>query len=163
MDSIVRAFIHGLESSSAGTKGSYFKGKYPEMIVRDYEGTLDQRMEKLEKDLEGKDNLILVGSSFGGLMAAIFACKNPARIRSLVLLAPALTFTDFRPVCREPLTRPVTLYQGSDDTVVLPEPTKEVASSLFKNLDYHLVKDEHTLAATFSTIAWDSLLETGRT
>jgi len=162
MDSIVRVFIHGLESSSTGTKGSYFRGKYPDMIVKDYEGTLDQRMEKLENDLKGKDHLILVGSSFGGLMAAIFACKNPTRVRSLVLLAPALTYTDFHPICREALATPVTLYQGSDDTVVLPKPTREVAETLFKNLDYRFVKDEHTLADTFPTIDWDSLLETGR-
>jgi pimeloyl-ACP methyl ester carboxylesterase len=162
MNNIERVFIHGLEGSSTGTKGTFFRGRYPGMIIGDYEGTLDKRMEKLTADLEGRNHLILVGSSFGGLMAAIFACTNKNRIHSLVLLAPALAYADFGSICGEPLVLPVTLYQGSDDTVVLPEPTREVAENLFKNLDYRLVKDDHSLLTTFTGIDWDSLLAVER-
>lgn len=162
MDDIHRVFIHGLEGSSRGTKGSYFHEKYPKMMINDYTGELDRRMEQLTQELAGKDNLILVGSSFGGLMAAIFGCTNKDRIRRLVLLAPALSYIDFGTLCHEPLDIPVTLYQGSDDNVVLPGPTHEVATTIFAKLDYRLVKDDHSLLVTFPQIDWDELLETGR-
>jgi predicted esterase len=163
MDDITRVFIHGLESSSSGTKGSYFRERYPEMVIDDYSGKLDERMSKLSEDIANKNNLIIVGSSFGGLMAAIYACENKDRVRALVLLAPALAYTAFDIFCTEPLKMPVTLYQGSEDTVVLPAPTRKVAMTIFQNLDYRLVKDEHTLMKTFPTIEWDNLLETRRT
>jgi len=162
MAEITRVFIHGLDSSSQGTKGSYFRKRYPEMMVGDYPGELSERMSKLSEDLANKDNLIIVGSSFGGLMATIFACANENRVRRLVLLAPALAYTDFRAYHREPLLIPVTLFQGSADTVVLPEPTREVATTLFRNLDYHLVNDDHSLLATFPEMEWDNLLEIRR-
>ena len=31
-----RVFIHGLESTSQGTKGVYFRERYPDMIINDY-------------------------------------------------------------------------------------------------------------------------------
>jgi predicted esterase YcpF (UPF0227 family) len=69
-------FIHGLESTSQGTKGQYFQQNFPEMIIEDYTGDFAQRMRKLASVLAGKINLILVGSSYGGLMAAQFAIQN---------------------------------------------------------------------------------------
>ena len=75
-----RVFIHGLESTSQGTKGIYFRERYPEMIIEDYTGSLEARMEKLEAVLAGKEDLILVGSSYGGLMAAIYACRHPGKV-----------------------------------------------------------------------------------
>ena len=61
-----RVFIHGLESSSQGTKGSFFTRRYAGMIVEDFPGTLGERMAKLERLLENMSDLILVGSSYGG-------------------------------------------------------------------------------------------------
>ncbi len=162
MEDITRIFIHGLDGSSQGTKGSYFRKRYPEMLVGDYSGTLNERMSKLAEELANRDNIIIVGSSFGGLMAAIFACENERRVRSLVLLAPALAYADLQVYCREPLKIPVTLYQGRQDTVVIPEPTREVAATLFLNLDYRLVSDDHSLLGTFPQIEWDKLLEVKR-
>jgi pimeloyl-ACP methyl ester carboxylesterase len=87
-------FIHGLDSSSRGTKGSFFRKRYPQMLMEDYTGPLEERMAKLKASLAGRDSLILVGSSYGGLMAALFALENEARVRRLVLLAPALAHID---------------------------------------------------------------------
>ena len=78
-------------------------------------------MARLEQSLAGKNSLILVGSSYGGLMAALYACRNEARIRRLILLAPALGHADFSPYCEKPLETPVTLYHGRQDVVVPPE------------------------------------------
>jgi pimeloyl-ACP methyl ester carboxylesterase len=158
MEIITRVFIHGLDSSSRGTKGCFFRERYPEMILADYSGPLEERMAKLERDLAGKSNLILVGSSFGGLMAAIFACSNETRVRRLILLAPALGHTDFNVCSRQPLQIPVTLYQGRFDTVVPPGPTRRIAAMLFGNLDHHIVEDDHNLHRIFPQLDWDGLL-----
>ena len=45
---LTRVFIHGLESSGQGTKGVFFRERYPDMIIEDYFGSFSQRMEKLE-------------------------------------------------------------------------------------------------------------------
>jgi pimeloyl-ACP methyl ester carboxylesterase len=162
MTDITRVFIHGLDSSSRGTKGSFFRERYPGMFMEDYLGPLEERMAQLEKGLAGKRNLILVGSSCGGLMAAIFACRNETRIRRLILLAPALGHADLNATFPRPLQIPVTLYHGRFDDVVLPEPTRQSAARLFANLDYHLVEDDHNLHRIFPTLRWDVLLEIQR-
>lgn len=153
-----RVFIHGLESSSGGTKGVFFRSRYPDMIIDDFEGTLDRRMEKLNRLLSDKKDLILVGSSFGGLMAAIYACSNSDRLKKLVLLAPALDLDDFKPFKGRRLILPVTIFHGRNDDVVPPEPVRHIASQVFANLSYHLVEDDHPLRETFTTYDWDALL-----
>lgn len=162
MDGIIRVFIHGLDSSSQGTKGSYFRKKCPDMLIGDYRGTLNERMDKLSKELTDKNNLIIVGSSYGGLMATIFACLNESRVRRLILLAPAISFTDFSAYCKKTLQIPVIIYHGNQDVVVLPEPTREAAGLIFRDLDYRLVVDDHNLHVIFSKIDWDNLLEIRR-
>ncbi len=160
MTDITRVFVHGLDSSSRGTKGTYFRARYPEMLLQDFPGPLEERMEKLDRSLRGKGNLILVGSSYGGLMAALFACGHPDRIRRLILLAPALEHADFRPWYATPLLPPVTLCHGRQDIVVPPGPTRRIAERLFGNLEYHLVDDDHDLHRVFPTLDWNGLLET---
>ncbi len=129
------------------------------MLIEDYAGTLSERMEKLSRDLAGATNMILVGSSYGGLMATIFACLNESRVRRLVLLAPALLHADPASYCKKPLEIPVILYHGKSDSVVPPEPTREIAGKIFHNLDYRLVVDDHNLHVVFPLIDWNELLE----
>jgi len=142
MGEITRVFIHGLDSSSRGTKGTFFRARYPGMRLDDFSGPLETRMTRLADGLAGRANLILVGSSYGGLMAALFACGNPSRVRRLILLAPALDHADFTPWYASPLRIPVFLYHGRFDTVVPPEPTRQIAAQLFSRLESHLVDDE---------------------
>jgi len=61
-------FIHGLESTAQGTKGLFFRQFFPQMIIEDYTGDFSTRMRKLNRLLSGKNDLIIVGSSYGGLM-----------------------------------------------------------------------------------------------
>jgi len=153
-----RVFIHGLESSSQGNKGVFFRARYPGMIIEDFEGALEQRMEKLNRVLSGKKNLILVGSSFGGLMAALYACRHEDRVSKLILLAPALDLADFKPCLKMRLNLPVTIFHGRNDDVVPPAPVRRIASRVFTDLTYHLVDDDHPLRETFATYDWDTLL-----
>lgn len=155
-----RVFIHGLESSSMGTKGVFFRDKYPDMIVEDFVGTFKDRMEKLNEILSNKTSLILVGSSYGGLMAAAYAFDNEKSVKKLILLAPALNIYEFKPDLGRQLLLPVVIYHGRDDDVVSPSSVQDIARKLFANLEYHLVDDDHPLHTTFSLMNWDDLLET---
>jgi len=156
-----RTFLHGLESTSRGTKGIYFRRRYPDMIIEDYTGPLEIRMEAMEAHLSGKDSLILVGSSYGGLMAALFACRHPERVRKIVLLAPALSLTEFDPYRTARLAIPVVLYHGRFDDVVDPDKVRDIAQTAFIRLDYHLIDDDHALSSRFPDLPWDDLLCTG--
>ncbi|MDI6777459.1 MAG: alpha/beta fold hydrolase [Syntrophales bacterium] len=153
-----RVFIHGLESSSQGTKGSFFRKKYPEMIIEDFVGPLEQRMAKLNKILADKTDLILVGSSYGGTMATIYACNNEKKVKKLILLAPALNLTEFKPYLSNRLVIPVMVYHGLHDDVVPPGPVQDIARMLFANLTFHTVEDDHFLQKIFNTLDWDDLL-----
>ena len=153
-----RVFIHGLESSSQGNKARYFRENYPDMLIEDYQGPLVVRMKKLETLLSGKRNLILVGSSFGGLMAAIYSCQHPADVTRLILLAPALDLEEFIPFHHHKLGMPTTIFHGRHDEVVPLDPVRDIAECIFTNLAFHIVDDDHPLSAAFETFAWDELL-----
>ena len=154
-----RVFIHGLESTSQGTKGIYLRERYPAMIIEDYTGSLEARLEKLEAVLAGKEGLILVGSSYGGLMAAIYACRHPEKIRRLILLAPAINLEEFESYAGRVLNMPVHLYHGRQDDVVPPGEVRAVADAIFSDLTYHLVEDDHSLHETFPGMPWEELLK----
>lgn len=128
------------------------------MIVEDFTGNFEERMAKLNVLLKNKDDLILVGSSYGGLMASVFACRTRKKIKKLVLLAPALNHMPSEARGRIKLDFPVTIYHGDRDNVVPPGPVYEIAQKMFTDLTYHLVDDDHSLHQTFYTIAWDELL-----
>lgn len=88
-------FLHGLESSSQGFKARWFRARFPQMRIHDYQGDLHSRLAQLERESQGLDRLILVGSSFGGLMATCHAQRHPGQCAGLVLLAPALNFKEY--------------------------------------------------------------------
>jgi pimeloyl-ACP methyl ester carboxylesterase len=152
-------FIHGLESSGQGTKGRFFRERYPEMIIEDYVGSLAQRMEKLEGLLAGKDQLILVGSSYGGLMAAIYASLHEERVKKLILLAPALHLEDYHPYLTTKLSIPVIIFHGRQDEVVPMEAVRAVAEEHYLNLQFNVLEDNHVLQTNFAKLNWDLFLE----
>ena len=158
---LVKVFIHGLESSSHGTKAMFFKRRYADMIVEDFHGTLDQRMARLNALLSDNTSVIIVGSSFGGLMAAIFALENPRRVTKLILLAPALTFQGFESYLQRRLDIPVTVYHGKKDDIISLATVYDVARRVFADLTFNTVDDGHALKNTFPYMDWDHLLETG--
>lgn len=153
-----RIFIHGLESSNQGTKAVFFRNHYPDMILPTFTGPLTERMEKLNQILSGKTDLRMVGSSFGGLMAALFAMEHPSQVARMVLLAPAIHMIDAAPGKKETVTMPVSIYHGTHDTVILLPEVQRVAPKLFHNLSLHVVDDDHYLHKTFKSLDWDALL-----
>ena len=151
-------FIHGLESTAQGTKGQFFRQFSPQMIIEDYTGDFATRMDKLNNLLCGKIDLILVGSSYGGLMATQYAIENEDRVKKIILLAPALNLAEFSPPLHKKLQIPVIIYHGTGDDIVDPYKVKAIAQKYFSNLEHHFVDDDHPLRQTFPLINWKDLL-----
>lgn len=151
-------FLHGLESSSQGTKATWLKKHFPETIVPDLAGPLAERMNTLRSTLDGKTGIILIGSSFGGLMAALFTQENPGRVKKAILLAPALNFPDYSKFPVRPVDVPVLLYIGSQDDVCPPDIVIPLAKRIFTNITVVQSDDDHLLHRTFNGINWESLL-----
>jgi pimeloyl-ACP methyl ester carboxylesterase len=150
-------FLHGLESSSGGVKARWFAERFPGVLSRDYTGDLDERVEQLTEQVAGSQDLILVGSSFGGLMAACFAARRPDRCRRLVLLAPALNHAGYRPPS-EPLDIETLVVTGTQDTVCPPDVVLPLARASFRDPEIRLEDDDHLLRRTFPLLDWTRLL-----
>ena len=158
MDSVCRIFIHGLESNNKGTKSVFFREIFPHMIIPTFVGTLPERLGKLDDILSGKSDIRIVGSSFGGLMGALFAMENESRVKRLVLLAPAIHMIRHAPVKPRKISIPVDIYHGIEDQVIPLMEVEEVAGNYFTDLKFHKVQDDHFLHGTFKTLCWEGLL-----
>ncbi len=150
-------FLHGYESSGKGTKGQFFNHNFPFIHCPDFQGTLQNRLDLLQSLCKGQCPLTFVGSSYGGLMATCYSLNQPARIRQLILLAPALNFENFKPP-EQPLTIPTLLIIGKNDTITPADRVVPLAEATFSDLNIHLVDDDHMLHKTFSQLDWQSLL-----
>jgi len=150
-------FIHGLDSSSQGTKGRWFAKHFPDMIIPDFAGDLSNRLQKLERLCDGQDDLVLVGSSFGGLMATCYAASYPRQCCKLILLAPALNFSEFIPP-ETPIITPVILIIGEHDAVTPPDKVLPLAKSSFANLQITTCDDDHLLYGIFYRLNWQEML-----
>lgn len=150
-------FLHGLDSSGQGNKGRFFAEHFPHIQCPDFHGTLTNRLHQLTDLCQNLTNLILVGSSFGGLMATCYAGDFPAKVARLILLAPALNFGEFSPPPLK-IEIPTLLVIGSNDTVTPPAQVLPLAKETFSNLEIHQEEDDHMLHKTFVAMAWHELL-----
>ena len=165
MDNII--FIHGLESSGKGFKGRFFRKLFPECLTPNFEkydekgsvhDLLKKRMAQLSKLLEKKEPWVIIGSSFGGLMASVYTCKFPTKVARLILLAPFLVTPELVPEKYSPVDVPVIIFHGKNDKVVPPKPSHVRAEKLFTNLTYKIVDDDHLLHKTVKTVNWKELI-----
>jgi predicted esterase len=155
-----RIFLHGLESSNQGTKGRFFQERYPDVIVPNFTGPLAERMEKLRDILSGESGIIIVGSSFGGLMAAMFALENASQVERLILLAPAINLLSSMDYKEKNTSVPAWVFHGKHDAVIPLNQVETMAPKLFSRLSFHVVDDDHFLHNTFKSLDWDNLLKT---
>src|SRR5512139_4059883 len=108
-------YLHGLDGSSQGVKARLLRELFPGILTPDFNGSLDERMAQLGSIMGDREGWIIIGSSFGGLMAALFACHHAQQVRKLVLLAPALIWPDFANSPPAPVSMPVVIYHGTRD------------------------------------------------
>lgn len=151
-------FIHGLMGSSSGVKATLLREKFPEILTPDFEGSLDERMERLRQILGDKLGWTLIGSSFGGLMASLYTCEHPNQVKKLVLLAPALIWPDFAESPPEPVSVPAVVFHGTRDELIPIERSQELAEKVFLNLVFNAVEDDHGLYNTVHALDWETLL-----
>ncbi len=150
-------FLHGLESSSQGTKARFFADNFPQVVSPDFSGDLEERLQQLEEICSTENDLNLIGSSFGGLMAARFALKYPERIARLTLLAPALNYGNYcAPKVMLPI--PTIIIMGKNDTVTPADKVIPLAEKTFSNLKVQIEDDDHMLHNSFKQIDWEKLL-----
>ncbi len=154
----MKIFLHGLESSSKGSKAVFLQDLYPEMEIPDFAGSLSERMASLNAILAGQKNVMLIGSSFGGLMATIFAMGFTDAVERIVLLAPALNFPEFSYYKMQRIDTPAWMIIGRYDTVTPAAKVVPMARKIFTNLHYDEVDDDHRLARTFRKFDWKNLL-----
>ncbi|MHA1987102.1 MAG: alpha/beta hydrolase [Promethearchaeota archaeon] len=160
-------FIHGLESSGRGYKGRFLKSVFPDILTPDFKefnpnvlmyDLFKERMIELNSILDSKKPWTLIGSSLGGLMAAIYALENPNRVRRLVLLAPFLVSRKLKPHMYKPIDIPVIVYHGKNDKVVRYKMARERAQNFFTNLEYNVVDDNHPLRNTVKSLNWQKII-----
>lgn len=157
MESTTTYFLHGLESSGQGTKGRFLTKLFPQLIAPDFHGTLKSRLLQLENELRDKQKVILIGSSFGGLMATCYAIQRQIKVARLILLAPALNFESYQPP-KEPLPVPTHLIIGEHDEVTPPQLVIPLARRSFSDLTLRLENDDHMLHKTYHKLDWQQLL-----
>jgi pimeloyl-ACP methyl ester carboxylesterase len=160
-------FIHGLESSGEGYKAKFLKNLFPETLTPNFSAysskipvdhLLNARMDQLEELVQDTSNWIIIGSSFGGLMGTIYSLKNPQKVKLLILLAPFLTSPKYYDSLTFPIDIPVFAIHGIHDTIVSARKAKEYAKTLFSNLEYVLVDDDHQLHQTVGKLNWMNLI-----
>jgi len=151
-------YLHGLESTSQSGKARQFAQLFPGMLTPDFTGSFEERMQQLHPILGDQKEWTIIGSSYGGLMGAVFTCRQSEQVRKLVLLAPALMLTEFTSEHFAPIDVPTVLVHGMQDDIVPPYAVKEIAQVMFMNLEYIPVEDGHRLHKAFEELDWKSIL-----
>jgi pimeloyl-ACP methyl ester carboxylesterase len=151
-------FLHGLEGSSQGTKARTLRNKFPGIITPYFSGSLEQRMMQLNAMLIPRIRWILVGSSFGGLMAALCARRYPQNVQKLILLAPALVWPEFWWNAGQKIAVPTVIIHGNQDDIIPIEAVFDLANNYFVNLEFHRVADDHGLHKTARSLDWRELI-----
>ena len=144
----LKIFLHGLDSSNQGTKSVFFRERYPDMIIPNFTGDLQERMAKLEEILSGRSGIVFVGSSFGGLMASVFAMQYESRVERLILLAPAINMIPEHLYIKKKISVPTHIYHGTHDEVIPLKEVEREAKELFRTLIFNVVDDDHFLYNT---------------
>lgn len=115
-------FLHGLESGPCGAKyQALLAAGLGPLLAPDCTGltTPAERLAVIREALGDLRELLLVGSSFGGLMALQFAAEAPDQVAAMVLCAPAIHRSE--PGWRPPLTLPdvpVRALHGERDALI---------------------------------------------
>jgi len=160
-------FIHGLESSGKGFKGIYLKNLFPDILTPNFEkfkknitleNLLKMRMGQLDLILKESKSWTIIGSSFGGLMATLYAIRNSDKIERLILLAPFLATPMLQRDDLSPLTIPTIIFHGRHDEIAQYKASRQQAYQLFTNLEFNTTEDNHDLNNTITTLNWNKLI-----
>jgi len=158
MDTSRILFIHGSDSNGQTYKAQVLRKTFPELISPDFTGPLAVRLSQMEAILKDQNGWTLIGSSLGGLMAALFATQHPGQVCKLVLLAPALNLPEFSRHLPKPVDVSTLLIIGKKDDVIPVESVRRLTKQVFPKLTYLSVDDDHRLHYTADRLDWKDLL-----
>lgn len=138
-------FFHGKESGPFGTKYTALSKEFPQLKSPDFQGLdLEERIEKAEEYTREMENILVVGSSMGGLVASLLYKRCPDRFFSLVLCAPAFHWEEAKEISTVPWG--TTIVHGEKDSVVPYETSWKFASQFCpKTVRLVTTKDGHRL------------------
>jgi pimeloyl-ACP methyl ester carboxylesterase len=94
------AYLHGFASGPGSTKARFFRARFAEVgatleipdLAPDFTHQTVTSMLAIVEGLLAHAPAVLLGLSLGGYLAALAAAQQPARVRALVLFAPAFGF-----------------------------------------------------------------------
>ena len=95
-------YLHGFASAPTSRKAQFFREKFaskgidvriPALDEGDFTAlTVGAQLKVVEREAAGASDVVLMGSSLGGYLSALYAARNPDQVSKLVLLAPAFGF-----------------------------------------------------------------------
>lgn len=144
-------FLHGLESGPHGGKYRSLAERFGAIESPDCEGVLDveERIQRVRDLLDvASEPVVLVGSSFGGLVGYYLAHERPTQVVGLVLLAPALHCLSTSAMRRPRAV--VRIVHGQRDAVVPASSSQRFATKC--DIPLVLVEDGHRLSCSHDAI-----------
>jgi len=148
-------FFHGMEASPQGTKAQFLRKHYPDIIIPELPPDIYKRIEIINNLVT--EPAYLIGSSLGGLSALFFAMEKPDLVKEMILLAPAVGFSDPEFFNARDLKKinstlipagiPCVIMAGEEDDVIPLEDIRALVSrSPARNqIKLLTVKDNHSL------------------
>ena len=149
-------WAHGLWGSPNGSKVTAIRESGIEVISPDFnEMELIDRVELLKETIE-IGNVVLAGSSWGGLVCALTAMQIPEKLKGLLLLAPALHYpespNDEPEKLIAPDSVPVTIIHSTTDDIVPISASKNYIERSGNNVQLIEVEDNHVLENSIELI-----------
>ena len=149
-------WAHGLWGSPNGSKITAIRESGIEVISPDFnEMELIDRVKLIEKTIES-GNIVLAGSSWGGLACALAAQRTPEKIKGLLLLAPALQYPEPPNNNPENLVAPenipVTIIHSITDDIVPISASKDYIERSKDNVKLIEIEDSHVLENSIELI-----------
>ena len=149
-------WAHGLWGSPNGSKVTAIRESGIEVISPDFnEMELIDRVELLKETIEIGD-VVLAGSSWGGLACALTAMQIPEKLKGLLLLAPALHYpespNDEPEKLIAPDSVPVTIIHSTTDDIVPISASKNYIERSGNNVQLIEVEDNHVLENSIELI-----------
>lgn len=148
-------FLHGLESSPMGFKAQALRQVYPDLIAPLLDRDPWARLDQLQTSIPA--GAVLVGSSLGGLSALMLAEAQPQNIKAMLLMAPAVGFSETRfrtprllalvNRLKVPQHIPTTIMLGLEDEVIPPASIEALVqrSPCPERIQMHRLQEGHRL------------------
>ena len=142
-------FAHGLEGSPQGNKARRLRALGLPLLVSDLRGVPLAGGCSVVEEQTRPGGVLLVGSSYGGLVAALLAVQHPERFTGLVLCAPALTLREAPNLepgrLAAPPDLPTVILHGVQDDVVSIEGSRRYRDRSGDHVRLLELDDDHAL------------------